>query len=225
LAVKIFLVRHGQTLWNLESRYQGITNTPLTEEGKKQASCAAKYLSKVEFDSFYSSPIGRTVETAEIFKKILKKDYVIKDDLKEMSFGAWEGLVFSDIISKHSTDFQNWIKDPFNNPPTKGETFSEIIERGRKGIEEIIEENNNEGNVLVVTHGGFIVAMLVYWLKMAADRWSSIIQSHGAINVVVMDKDHPFISTINFTGHLDKYYSGSSDKVIKNYVSLRNKKL
>ncbi|MCX6384670.1 MAG: histidine phosphatase family protein [Actinobacteria bacterium] len=218
---KLFLVRHGETVWNLEARYQGITNTGLTSEGLKQAELAAKYLSKVNFSGFYSSPLGRTIETAEVFKKVLKKSYEVRENLKELSFGKWEGLIFDDIIAKYNNDFQNWIRNPFEDPPTGGESFNEIINRGKQEIVKILSENEDGSNILLVTHGGFIVAMLVYWLKISPERWSSIIQSHGAINVVVIDKEIPYISQINFTGHLFKYYSSTSDRIIKNYSKLR----
>lgn len=221
MGIKLFLVRHGQTEWNLEGRYQGITNTKLTKEGKKQVKLAAKYLSKVNFSGFYSSPIGRTIETAETFKKTLNKDYQIKENLKEMNFGKWEGLKFDDIFVKYRTDFGNWIKNPFENPPTGGESFNDIIERGSQEINNILNENEDDSNILLITHGGFIVAMLVHWLEIPPDRWSSIIQNHGAINIVVIDKEIPYISQINFTGHLFKYYSSSSERIIKNYSKLR----
>jgi len=221
LGIKLFLVRHGQTQWNLESRYQGVMNTNLTKEGKKQAELAAKYLSKVDFAGFYSSPIGRTIETAEIFKKITNKDFQVRENLKELNFGKWEGLVFDDIIAKYGSDFSNWIKDPFENPPTAGESFNEIIDRGSREINNILKEHKDDSNILLITHGGFIVAMLVHWLKIPPERWSSIIQSQSAINIVVIDKEIPYISQINFTGHLFKYYSSSSEKIIKNYSRLK----
>lgn len=221
MGIKFFLVRHGQSEWNLEGRYQGVSNTKLTEVGQEQAELAAKYLSKVEFSGFFSSPIGRTIETAEIFKKKLGKDYQISENLKEINFGKWEGLKFDDIISKYGSDFQNWIKDPFENPPTEGESFNDIIKRGIQEIDKIISESKEDSNILLVTHGGFIVAMLVHWLKIPPQRWSSIIQNHGAINIVVIDKNVPYIAQINFTGHLFKYYNSSTDKIIKNYSRLK----
>ena len=165
--------------------------------------------------------MGRTVETAEIFKKIIKKGYVVREGLREMSFGKWEGLKFDEIIASYNNDFQNWLKNPFINPPTQGESFLEMVKRGDQEIDRILNENQNDGNILIVTHGGLIVALLVYWLRIAPDRWSSIIQSHGAINIVVIDKGIPYISQINFTGHLFKYYNSTSDSVIKNYSKLR----
>lgn len=221
MGTKLFLVRHGKTQWNMEGRYQGITNTSLTAEGIKQGKLAARYLSRVNFSGFYTSPFGRALETSEIFKKVLKTGYAVRENLREMSFGKWEGLKFDDIISKYNNDFQKWLVNPFINPPTQGESFLELIERGEKEINRILSENEDESNILIITHGGFIVAMLVHWLKIAPQRWSSIIQSHGAINIVIMDKQIPYISQINFTGHLYKYYDDTSERIIKNYSKLK----
>jgi probable phosphoglycerate mutase len=221
LGTKLFLVRHGQTEWNLEGRYQGITNTKLTPLGIKQAKLAAEYLSKVDFKGFYTSPLGRTIETAEIFKKIIKKDYEVRKNLREINFGKWEGLAFNEITTNYNKDFQNWLRDPFENTPTGGESFKEIVDKGNQEIKRILSENEDNSNILIVTHGGFIVVMLVYWLKISPERWSSLIQSHGAINIVVFNKEIPYISQINFTGHLYKYYSNTSDKIIKNYSKLK----
>jgi len=65
--------------------------------------------------------------------------------------------------------------------------------------------------------------LLVYWLKIPPEKWSSIIQSHGAINIVYIDKNFIYISQINFTGHLYRYYSDNSDSVIKKYAEIRGK--
>ena len=224
MGFKLFLVRHGKTRWNSEGRYQGITNTDLTREGVQQAKLSATYLSKVQFSGIYSSPLGRAVETAEAFKKVLKKNYVIRENLKEVSFGKWEGLKFDEINEKYNSDYQNWLKDPYSNPPTEGESFASLTKRALNELGIIFEENPDNSNILIISHGGLIVPLLVYWLKMPPEKWSSIIQSHGAINIVYLDKEFTYISQINFTGHLYKYYSDNSDSVIKKYASIREQK-
>lgn len=221
MGFKLFLVRHGKTRWNIEGRYQGITNTNLTFEGVQQAKFSAKYLSKVQFSGIYSSPLGRAVETAEAFKKVLKKGYVIRENLKEINFGKWEGLKFDEINERYNSDYQNWLKDPYSNPPTEGESFVSLTKRALGELRRIFEENPDNSNILIISHGGLIVSLLVYWLKIPPEKWSSIIQSHGAINIVYLDKKFTYISQINFTGHLYKYYSDNSDSVIKKYVSIR----
>ncbi|MDD3519747.1 MAG: histidine phosphatase family protein [Actinomycetota bacterium] len=223
MGFKLFLVRHGKTKWNIEGRYQGVTNTNLTSEGVQQAKLSALYLSKVKFSGIYSSPLGRAVETAEAFKKVLKKGYVIRENLKEINFGKWEGLKFDEINERYNYDYQNWLKDPYSNPPTDGESFIALTKRALGELRRIFEENPDNSNILIISHGGLIVSLLVYWLKIPPEKWSSIIQSHGAINIVYLDKNFTYISQINFTGHLYKYYSDNSDNVIKKYAAIREK--
>lgn len=221
MGLKLFLVRHGRTKWNLEGRYQGITNTSLVPEGIRQAKLSAVYLSKVRFSGIYSSPLGRAVETSEVFKKVLKKGYIVRENLKELNFGKWEGLKFDEINEQYNQDYQNWLKDPYSNPPTEGESFTSVTKRALAELKRIFEENPDNSNILIISHGGLIVSLLVYWLRIPPERWSSIIQSQGAINVVYLDKNFTYISQINFTGHLYKHYIDSSDSVIKKYAEIR----
>ncbi len=223
MGLKLFLLRHGKTLWNLEGRYQGISDTSLTKEGIQQAKLAAKYLSKVNFSGIYSSPLGRALETSEVFKKVLKKGYMVRENLKEINFGKWEGLKFDEINEKYNSDYHNWLKDPYTYPPTEGESFVSLTKRALMELKKISEENPDNSNILIISHGGLIVALLVYWLRIPPEKWSSIIQSHGAINIVFLDKNFTYISQVNFTGHLYRYYNENSDSVIKSYSKIRVK--
>jgi len=221
MGVKLFLIRHGQTEWNLEGRYQGSMDTDLTETGKIQARLAKEYLEKVDFSNIYSSPLRRAIDTAKIIADGRQGDIKIKEELKELNFGKWEGLKFGEIDDKFHEDYQDWLSDPFNNKPTGGESFKQLLKRVIKGIDEIIAENEDGSDVAVVAHGGVIVALLVHWLKIPKDRWRSVIQRQSAINVVVIDNGFPYISQINFTGHLGKIHETKEDKVIEIYTKLK----
>ena len=224
MGVKLFLIRHGQTSWNVEGRYQGDNDIDLNQVGIKQAKLAAKYLSRVEFANIYSSPLKRTLYTAETIKGMRDLKIKVRDDLKEMNFGKWEGLKFFEINEKYHKDYQDWLEDPYNNRPTDGENFKEITERTTAEIDGIVSENADGSNVAVVAHGGVILSLLVYWLQIPLARWKSIIQRQGAINIAVIDNGYPYISAINYTGHLKPIYDDTEDKAIKIYSSLRNNK-
>ncbi|MCJ7471714.1 MAG: alpha-ribazole phosphatase [Actinobacteria bacterium] len=224
MGVKLFLIRHGQTSWNVEGRYQGDHDIELNQVGIKQAKLAAKYLSRVEFANIYSSPLKRALYTAETIKGRRDLKIKVRDDLKEMNFGKWEGLKFLEINEKYHKDYQKWLEDPYNNRPTDGENFKEITERTTAEISRIVSENTDGSSVAIVAHGGVILSLLVYWLQIPLERWKSIIQRQGAINIAVIDKGYPYISAINYTGHLKPIYDDAEDKVIKIYSSLRNNK-
>lgn len=223
MGVKLFLIRHGQTEWNSQGRYQGSQDTILTETGIKQARLARKYLSRVNFENFYSSPKKRALQTANIIAGGLNLKINIREDLKELNFGKWEGLTFENINTGYKQDYQNWLSDPYNNPPPDGESFKVLLERAGNEINKIVNENPEGSNVGVVTHGGVIIALLINWLQIPSQRWRSLIQRQGAINVVVIDKNFPYISQINYTGHLQPIYDENEDKVIEIYSKLKDK--
>lgn len=223
MGIKLFLIRHGQTLWNKEGRYQGDMDIGLTRVGFRQARLAAKYLSKVDFSNIYSSSLRRAIDTANIINKTRNLKIIARENLKEINFGKWEGMKFDQINMMFHDDYQNWLADPYNNCPTGGESFKQVKERAAAEIDNIVNENEDGSSVAVVTHGGVILSLLVHWLQIPICRWKSIIQRQGAINIVVIDKGFPYISAINYTGHIKPVYDDSEDKVIEIYSGLRNR--
>jgi alpha-ribazole phosphatase len=223
MGVKLFLIRHGQTEWNSQGRYQGAQDTILTDTGIKQAGLAKEYLSRVNFSNIYSSPKKRALQTAKIIADGLNIKINIREDLKELNFGKWEGMTFEAINTSYKKDYQNWLSDPYNNAPTDGESFKVLLKRAGSEINRIVNENPESSNVGIVTHGGVIIALLVDWLQIPSQRWRSLIQREGAINVVVIDKEFPYISQINYTGHLQPLYDENEDKVIEIYFKLKDR--
>jgi alpha-ribazole phosphatase len=223
MSVKLFLIRHGQTLWNHEGRYQGNTDIDLNEIGIRQAELARDYLGDVEFSNIYSSTLKRATDTAQIIKGGRDRKIIKYDDLREIGFGMWEGLKFDEINERYHKDYQGWLEDPINNGPTGGENFRSLTQRVRNCIDSIIKDNDSEEtrSVAVVTHGGVIVSLIVDYLKIPPERWRSIIQRQGAINVIVVNDGFPYIAQINYTGHLRPVYDDMEDKVIEIYSKLK----
>lgn len=222
MSVKLFLIRHGQTESNAKGIYQGSIDTELTKEGIKQAKLAKKYFSGVTFSNIYSSPKKRALDTAKIIAEGTGLEVKVRQNLEEMHFGKWEGLSFEEINIRYRQEYQNWLADPFENPPPGGESFSELMARASTEIDKIVSENQDGGNIAVVTHGGLILALIVKWLKIPSECWRSLIQRQGAINVVVIDKDFPYISSINYTGHLRPIYDENEDRVIEIYRKIKD---
>ena len=224
MGVKLFLIRHGQTEGNAQGKYQGSMDTDLTPTGIWQAQQAKKYFSNLSFSNIYSSPLKRAVHTAEIISEGSGLKIKIRNNLRELNFGKWEGLKFEEINTMYRTDYQKWLDDPYKNPPTEGESFGNLIIRASDEIQNILSENDDGSNVAIVTHGGLILALIVNWLKIPPQCWRSLIQRQGAINIVVIDKDFPYISAINYTGHINPVYDDNEDKVIEIYSKLKTNK-
>ena len=153
--MKIYFIRHGETLWNTMKIFQGTSNSPLTEKGRAQAVELGKRLKDVPFTTFYSSPMGRTIETSKLI--LDGRDIKIKflDEFKEISVGKMEGVkreVFEKTYPKQYHDFF-FNPSEYTPEPYGGETYPHLIERVEKGLEKIIKAHKKDDIVAVVSHG------------------------------------------------------------------------
>ncbi len=158
----LYLMRHGQTLFNLRKKIQGSCDSPLTELGKKQAEIAGKYFKEngISFDHAYSSTQERAVDTLEIVTDF-KMPYTRLKGLKEWNFGMFEGES-EDLNPKHKPgerSYGSFFKD------FGGESHTEVLERMDGTLTEIMEKEDHE-TVLAVSHGG---ACYTFFLKWAPD--------------------------------------------------------
>lgn len=148
--MKLYIVRHGQTEWNEAKKLQGWQNSNLTQEGIKGAKLLSKRLEKVKFDFVYSSPQTRALDTAGYIKKEDEK-LIVLDEIKEMGFGDWEGLEKEELEKNHGQEYYNFWKKPHLYKTSGGESFEELKDRVKSGIDKIIK--NGGENVLLVSHG------------------------------------------------------------------------
>lgn len=169
--MKIILLRHGETEWNALYRYQGHTDISLNDNGKAQARRAARYLRENEqVEAVYCSDLSRTRQTAEIAAQVLEQKVYYDGRLRELCFGVWEGLTFSEVYERYRDDWDKWYKDGWNFKMPGGETFTEVVARAGQALNEIASRHT--GTVLVVTHGGVIKALLGHF-DPSFDLWQT----------------------------------------------------
>jgi broad specificity phosphatase PhoE len=148
----LLLVRHGETDWNRDGRWQGHSDTKLNEVGRRQARELAEGLKGV--DVIYSSDLARARETAEIVGERLGLDVHLEPRLRERSFGAWEGLSSAEIEADFADQHRRWqAGDGFG--ADDAEPFDAFAARVRSGLDEILARHPGK-SVLVVAHGGSI---------------------------------------------------------------------
>lgn len=152
MTTKLYLTRHGETVWNTEGRFQGWANSDLTELGIKQAQWLERRIRELEIDVIYSSPTGRAYQTAEILSADRGLEILTHDGLREINVGVWEGKNQDEIKALCTDNHFNFWNIPSKYIPTEGgETYRQMLDRSFAAISEIIK--NNEGKrVLVVTH-------------------------------------------------------------------------
>ncbi len=151
-------MRHGETDWNRERRFQGQADVPLNREGRRQARELADRLAGETYAAAYSSPLRRAIETAQILASRLHFEIESRDALKEVDVGSWSGLTTTELESRYPQGFRRWADD-WSGGWTDGETYDEL---GRRVVADLftIARRHPGERVLAVTHGGAIRAVL-----------------------------------------------------------------
>ena len=158
--LKLYIVRHGETEWNVIKRFQGQLNTPLTKKGIKKLKETGKELEDVTFEEVYTSELERTVNSAEIIlsenrgyknKKLKLKKLA---ELNEVYFGVWQGLKYEEVFLKYPEEANNYFYNVKNYKAenVKAENLKDALERFLRGINKILSSHKS-GNILIVTHG------------------------------------------------------------------------
>jgi broad specificity phosphatase PhoE len=153
----IVLVRHGETDWNRENRFQGHSDPPLNATGRTQALELAEKLSGDAIVVAYTSPLRRARQTAEIVAERLGVDVRPSASLMEVDVGSWSGLTRGEVEARFPDGFSRWLA--YGHGWDDGETYDELGERVVSGVLEIAEQHA-DGLVLAVTHGGPIRSAL-----------------------------------------------------------------
>lgn len=167
---RLLLLRHGQTELSIARRYSGRGNPMLTEEGRRQADAAARYLStQGGVAAVVTSPLERAYETATAAAKALGVDVRVDDDLIETDFGAWEGLTFAEAAQRDPELHRRWLRDTSVEPPG-GESFDAVAHRVRRARDRIITDYG-AATVLVVSH----VTPIKTILRLALDAGEGIL--------------------------------------------------
>ncbi|MFS0723984.1 histidine phosphatase family protein [Paenibacillus sp. 1P07SE] len=148
---RIYLVRHGQTEWNVEHRFQGHQDSPLTPLGLQQAGWLADALQEEPLDAIYASSSTRAMRTAEIIRGERQLAIQASDGLLEMNLGEWEGGVQEEIKEQYQERFAAFWEDPESFLVAGGETFREVEARATAVLEQILKEHAGQ-SVLIVTH-------------------------------------------------------------------------
>jgi len=156
--MKLYITRHGETEWNIEGRIQGWGNSNLTEKGIENAIKLGDRLKNVSFDYIFSSPLGRAVDTAKWIKGEKNAPIVLKESLKEMGFGVWEGMKHSQVDEMYPTERYNFKNKPHLYKNMNGESFTDILYRAKQFLSEVTGMSKCE-NILMVSHAVYIKAI------------------------------------------------------------------
>ncbi len=206
---RLLLVRHGETNWNRDGRFQGQIDIPLNENGHKQAAQAGEFLKAVEIDEAVTSSMLRPKETAE---GILKHhaDVALKttEDLWEISHGEWEGKLESEIEAGYPGLLAEWQSKPEAVQMPGGENLDDVYGRAKKGWGDIVAAysgSDTPKTVLVVAHDAINKAILCQVLGLGPEKFWQFKQGNGAVSVIDYmggPDSAAMLSAANITTHL-----------------------
>ena len=191
---KFFIVRHGETDWNKQRRVLGWSKTPLNQKGISQAHRLAHLLSPLKIDALYTSPLPRTLQTAEILGASLGTQPISEHSFTEANIGGWEGLFWKDLADDKVR------KDYYNRPttarPPNGETFSEVQARAVSGIEKLLKKDPH-GSFMIVTHADLVRCMLSHYLRVDIRIVRKFWIEHASLTAMTVNTDGTTLHFLN----------------------------
>ena len=197
--MKIYIIRHGQTQYNLLGRLQGRLDIPLNENGLALAHVAGQGLADVHFDAVISSPLTRAMQTAQI---VLEENHAtdceieVEPAIQEIDFGAWEGLTCKgEDCEVPKAEFGLFMYDTFNYvPPEGGETAQAVCERTGAFLKKLMaREDLRDANVLLSTHGCATRGLLNSVYKDPTDFWHGKVPPNCSVNVIEVTGGRAFL--------------------------------
>jgi broad specificity phosphatase PhoE len=195
---RLLLARHGQSVSNAIRRFQGAQDVALSPLGMRQAEALGQAVSRRAIAHVYVSPFERARQTAEIALAGLGLPLTVVDDLRELSLGEWEGCTVEEIRTRPGDPYARWVRDPVQCPPPGGEPLADVQARVLRAVERITAAHPNGDDVLIVSHGGVISALLAHCFGLPL----SSIWRIAVANCSLSEIAPPRVVSVNETGHL-----------------------
>ncbi len=184
MTTRLYLIRHGATALSVEDRFAGATDIDLSDEGRAQVEHLAWRLADDKIKAVYCSPLRRTVETASVIARPHSLTPILREGLREIHHGRWEGMRRVEVEVQFPDEYVEWEADPFTFAPEGGESGLNVLSRALPVIREIVLKHAGE-NVVVVSHKAtirlLISSLLGFDVRGYRDRLD---QSPACLNVL-----------------------------------------
>lgn len=185
--MRLLLLRHGATDWNLQGRCQGATDLELNETGIQQAKKIAAFLSEESIDAVYSSDLKRAIQTARLVSQPHSLEVVIEASLRELDHGVLEGLTFAEIRDSFPDFIQKWRDEPAEAVVPDGERLVDVDRRAWESLNRIVQRHRAEKTVVVVSHNFPILSALCRITGTPLNRYRSFHLDPCGISTISYD--------------------------------------
>jgi 2,3-bisphosphoglycerate-dependent phosphoglycerate mutase len=199
---ELYLIRHGETEWNIENRFQGQLDSPLSENGIRQAERLGEALSSVHFDALYSSDLGRAMHTARLLNQSLHLEAIHTDQLlRERNFGILHGLT-RDEVAKQYPELSNriWGGKAEEGIP-EGESRADVHRRGVAFLDKLTASARGK-RILVVSHGGIVNTIIREVLQIPMDAPRRFKLPNTGLNILILEKGSWYLRSMGTLSHL-----------------------
>jgi broad specificity phosphatase PhoE len=203
---RLLLVRHGETDWNREGRFQGQIDIPLNENGRAQAQAARRFLAAIPIDRAYTSAMARPRQTAEaILSDHPGVPLTSTTGLLEIGHGLWEGRLEGEIAEGWPQLLNDWKERPETVQMPQGETIHDVWQRSLTTWNRIAAGLDAQETALVVAHDAVNKTILCALLGLGPEAIWAIKQGNGGVTVIDYPDGatgEPVVTCMNLTGHL-----------------------
>ena len=207
MGLRVIVLRHGSTRWNLEQRYQGCVDTCLSDEGRAQAGAAAKALADRQLAAVYASPLARAQETARAIAACHGLPVLTAPAFREICLGLWEGLTIAEVQAQFPELYAAWRERPHTVTMPNGESLAAVRERILEGLGQLRSAHATD-TVCLVSHGVTIRLLILEAFGLLPERLWSIYVDAAAISELEYRDGSATVHRMNVQSHLDGLAGG-----------------
>ena len=200
---RLLLVRHGETKLNAQKRFQGRLDEPLNQHGQLQAQALGNHLAQETIDLVFCSDLLRAHETALAIISGRNLALSLDVGLREMNFGIWEGLTYSEIEQQAPEKIAEWQENMMETAPPGGESLGQFADRIDKSMT-IITHGYPDKNILLVAHGGVLQVILCQALGLSPEKYWQFHISLASLSEIYLFPKYTTLNLLNDTCHLEK---------------------
>lgn len=198
--IKIYFIRHGESLWNKSSKVQGALDIPLSDRGKREASLIGQRMLEEKIDVVYASDLSRAIDTAKEISSLKGLDVNILEDIREMSFGDWEGKSMDVIKLNRKEELERWIFTPEKQKFKGGESLEDVQVRTRRALDKIISRGDK--NIAIVSHSVAIKVMILDLLGIPLEFYKNMSLGNVSLSLVEIRDFNNVLVKYNDRNHL-----------------------
>lgn len=203
MAVRILLIRHGETAWNRGKIFRGTHDVPLNDNGLEQARHLAEALRGREIHAAYTSPLSRATETARVVLEPHGLDPVVEQGLKDFHYGDWTGLEEAVVAAKWPEEHEQWTKAPHGLRVPGGDTLTEVREKAFGAMENLVRAHDGQ-TIALFAHRVVNKVLVLAVLGLGLDRFPYIRQDNCCLNQLQWKDGEYIVIGLNDVNHISR---------------------